>query len=258
MAAPTVRGTSTPTLVTDGVPGTAVTLPTRVAGDLMLCLVSSDSVTTAISRTETTTWAQLYEESSAVTTRHACFARIATNDANDVITVAATNVQDFVACILVITTGTHAGGTGGANVKVSAQATGSSATADPPNVDGGYVNDWLAVAHVSVADTATGDAISSAPTGYTTGAVLTKSASSTTSVGFGLGYKALTAAQTEDPGTFATTSRAWQSKTLLVPAPLSASANAVTATVPVDGVNAVASGPVPPPTVPVMAPRVPS
>ena len=217
-AAATVARTSTPTLNTDMVPAKSVTLPTRAAGDLMLAFVSSDSVTTAISRTQTTAWAVLYEESSGVTTRHACFARIATNDANDALTVAATNAQDAVVCIIVIDAASHGAGAGGSGVVVSSQATGSSATANPPNCDGLVGANWLAVAHVSVAFTNAGDSISAAPTNYTTGAVLTKSAASTSSVGFGLAYRGLTGTpQTVDPGTFSNTNRAWQAKTVLVP-----------------------------------------
>lgn len=234
MASPTVRGSGTPSNQTDMVPAKAVTAPTRAVGDLLICFASADTTTTAI--TFGGTYTSLYEEATGTTTRHGAAWRIATNDANDDTTFAATNTQDGSAVIFAITTGTH-GVTQTSDIIVAAQATGASGNADPPSADGGSVNDWLAMAHCTVDMTATGDSISAAPTNYTTGAVLTKSASSTSSVGLGVAYRELTATQTENPGTFTNTSRAWQAKTILIP-------------------------PVPPaPTFPVlsiMAPRIPA
>lgn len=218
MAAPTVRGFAAATNDADMAPAAAITLPTRVAGDLLIAFIGCDTTGTAITRTQTTEWPQISEEAGG-SNRLAVFARLATNDANDDLTVGGPNNNDGSSNIIAITTGTHGVTDPATDIVAVASATGTSTAADPPSIDGGSAKDWLAIAIAVVDLTAAGSTISAAPTNYTTGAILQKSASSTSSVALGVGHRALTAAQVEDPGAFTNTSGAWIAKTLLIPPP---------------------------------------
>ncbi len=213
MTAPTVRGFAAATNATDCVPAVALTLPTRVAGDLLIAFAGVD---TAVNCTPTGTWTEFSDELGSADGM-AIYTRIATNDANDALSIAAANTQDGSFNVVAITVGTHAVTNLATDIKTAAVATGATGNANPPSVDGGSVKDWLAIAVAVVDLTNVAWTISAAPTNYTTGAILQKSASSTSSVALGVGYRALSAAQTEDPGTFTNDSSAWIAKTLLVP-----------------------------------------
>lgn len=211
MAAPTVRNVAAATNATDSLPAFALTLPTRVAGDVLLAFVAGD-YTTAV--TPTGTWSELSDE-AGTNNRLALYARIATNDANDALSVAGANNQDSSANVVSIQD--HGVTDVTTDIVLVAAATGNDTNADPPSIDGGSAKDWMAVAIAAVDLTGTGSSITDAPTNYTTGAILQKSASSTSSVALGVGFRGLSAAQTENPGTFTNTTGQWVAKTILVP-----------------------------------------
>jgi hypothetical protein len=236
MAAPTVRGWSTATNSTDAQPAVSIALPTVVAGDLLLAFQGCDTLTSPGAATGS--WELIFELSQGTGTRAGVWGRIATNEDSDALSLAGSNNNDMTVVVAAITVGTHGctAGTLATDIIRPAQATGSSTTPDPPASGTVAAKDWLAIAMTVVDLTGTGSTISAAPTNYTTGAQLQKSASSTTSVGLGVGYRALSAATSEDPGTFTCTTGQWQAITMLVPPYVAPS----------------------PPVYPVMATRVPS
>ena len=214
--APTVRGWATATNTTDALPAVALNLPTRVAGDLLLAFAAEDSAT-ALTHTQTTAWTELSDEAGTGANRLGVYARIATNDANDALSIAGANSADASFNMVAITVGTHDVTDVTTDIVKVASATGASGNADPPSIDGGSSKNWLAIAAACVDLTATGSAITAAPTNYATDAIMQKSASSTSSVALGVGPRRTTAVQTENPGAFTNTSGAWIAKTLLIP-----------------------------------------
>jgi hypothetical protein len=214
--APEIRGWATATNTADALPAVVLNLPTRVAGDLLLAFGAEDSAT-ALTHSQTTTWTELSDEAGTGANRLGVYARIATNDANDALSVAGANSADASFNVVAIKVGTHSVVNVATDiVKVSA-ATGASGNANPPSINGGSSKNWLAIAAACVDLTATGSAITAAPTSYTTDAITQKSAASTSSVALGVGPRRMTATQTEDPGVFTNTSGAWIAKTLLIP-----------------------------------------
>jgi hypothetical protein len=213
MTAPSVRGWAAATNTTDALPARAITLPTRVAGDLLLCFCAGD-FTSAV--TPTGTWTELSDEAGSAN-RLAIYARIATNDANDNLSLAGANNQDFSANVVAITTGTH-GVTDVATQIIcsAAAATADTGNANPPSQGGGSSKDWLAFAACAIDVTAAGQIPTAYPANYSAG-VLQQSGNIAGSVNLGVGQRQLTATQTEDPGTFTNTSNPWVAKTVLVP-----------------------------------------
>lgn len=259
MTAPTVRGFATATNTTDAQPAVSINLPTRASGDLLIVFAACDTTTSATAITQTSNWTAIDEEAGG-SDRFGIWARIATNDANDAASIAGSNNQDMSVNMIAITTGTHgvSSGTIASDIIHPAAATGASGNADPPNSGTVSSKDWLAIAACCVDLTNSAHSISAAPTNYTTGAQLQKSASSTSSVGLGVGYRALSAATSENPGTFTNDSNAWIAKTLLIPPFVSVSA---TADAQVANVTVTAPDQVPVVVLPAylnMAPRVPS
>lgn len=216
MAAPTVRAYATPTNGTDAAPAFTVTQPAGVAsGDLLIAFAACDSTGTAWTASPGNGWAQLSDEANSTLIRLAVYALIA--DGSDGLSIAGPNNQDYSCTIVAIQVGTHGVSNVTTDIVIPAAATGASGNADPPTSGTVSARDWLAVAACAVDMTATGDSISAQPSGYNATNVLTKSASSTSSVGLGVAHRTLTAATSEDPGTFTNTSRAWIGKTILVP-----------------------------------------
>jgi hypothetical protein len=216
MTAPTVRAFSTPNNSTDAAPAFTVNAPAGVAtGDLLLAFAVNDTTTTAWTASPGNGWVQLSDEVQGSTHRLAVYALIA--DGSDTLSIAAANNQDYSVVMMAITVGTHAVVDVSTDIVIPAAATSATGNADPPASGTVASADWLAIAACGTDFTNAGDAISAAPTNYTTGAILTKSAASTSSVGLGVGHRALTAATSEDPGTFTNTSRPWVAKTLLIP-----------------------------------------
>jgi hypothetical protein len=218
MAAPTVRAFSTPNNSTDAAPAFTVNAPAGVAtGDLLLAFAANDTTGTAWTVSPGNGWVKLSDEVEGSTHRLAVYALIA--DGSDTLSIAAANNQDYSVVMVAIEVGTHGVSDVSTDIVIPAAATSTTGNADPPASGTVASKDWRAIAVCAADFTNAGDAISAAPTNYTTGAVLTKSASSTSSVGLGVGHRALTAATSEDPGTFTNTSRPWIAKTLLVPPP---------------------------------------
>ena len=229
MAAPTVRAFGTATNGTDAAPAFAVSQPAGVAtGDLLLAFAVCDTTGTAWTASPGNGWVQLSDEVQGATHRLAVYAVIA--DGTDTLSIASANNQDYSCVMMAVTTGTHSVTNVSTDIVIPAAATASTGNANPPASGTVTSRDWLAIAACGVDLTASGDSVSAAPTNYTTGAVLTKSASSATSVGLGVGHRALTAATSEDPGTFTNTSQAWIAKTLLIP-PFNPNATATPATI---------------------------
>ncbi len=218
MASPTIRGWAAPTNSADMAPAFAVTLPTRAVGDLLIAFIGCDTIGTAITRTQTAQWPQVSEE-VGTQGRLAIFARIATNDANDNLSVAGPNNNDGSCNIVAITAGTHGVTDPLTHILAVAAATGTTGSADPPSINGGSAKDFLAFAIAVVDLTTTTASISGLPANHTTNGIMQKSASSTSSVALGVGPRALTATQSTDPGTFTNSSGAWIAKTILVPPP---------------------------------------
>jgi len=214
MAAPTVRGFAAATNTTDALPAVSITLPTRAAGDLLIAFAAGDSAT-AFTHTQTTNWSEISDEVTS-STRLAVYARIATNDATDALSIAGANTQDASFNMVAITAGTHGVVNPATDIVMATAAAGATGNANPPSLNAFLAKDWLAIAIAAVDLTATGSSITAAPTNYTTGAILQKSASSTSSVALGVGYRALSASTTEDPGTFTNTSGVWLAKTIFV------------------------------------------
>ena len=212
--APTIRGWATATNSTDVLPAVSLNLPTRVAGDLLLAFAAEDSAT-ALTHSQTTTWTELSDEAGTGANRLGVYARIATNDANDALSIAGANAAD--GSFNMVAIANHGVTNVATDIKTAAAATGASGNADPPSVDPGSSKNWLSLAVACVDLTATGSSISAAPTNYTTDAILQKSAASTSSVALGVGPRRLSATQTENPGAFTNTSGAWIAKTLMVP-----------------------------------------
>lgn len=214
-AAPTVRGYSTPNNATDAAPAFTVNAPASVAaGDLLIAFAANDTTGTAWTTSPGNGWTKLSDEVQGSTHRLAVYALIA--DGTDGLSIAAANNQDYSVVMLAIQVGTHRVTNVSTDIVIPAAATGTTGNADPPN-SGTVVSDvWLAIAACAVDLTAAGDSISAYPANYGNG-VLTKSASSTSSVGLGVGHLALTATTAENPGTFTNTTNAWIAKTLLIP-----------------------------------------
>jgi len=213
MTAATVRGWAAATNSVDALPAVPITLPTRVAGDLLLAFASEDA-TTAL--TITGAWVELFQ-SNGTGIRFGMWGRIATNDANDNLSIAGGNSVDLTANIVAITVGTHGVTDVFNDMLWAAAATAASGNADPPSHSDPTAKDYLAIATACVDLTATGSAITAAPTGFTSNAIMQKSASSTSSVALGVGFQALTNLSTINPGAFTNTSGAWVARTLFVP-----------------------------------------
>lgn len=215
MAAPTVRAYAAATNNTDAAPAFTVTQPAGVAtGDLLIAFAVNDSTGTAWTVSPGNGWQQISDENDG-NIRLGLWAKVASG--TDALSIAAANNQDASCTIIAIQTGTHGVADIAQDIQTITAATGASGNADPPAIINKWGRDWLAIAVCAVDMTATGDSISAQPSGYDATNVLTKSASSTSSVGLGVAHKALTSASSEDPGTFTNTSRAWVAKTLLVP-----------------------------------------
>jgi len=224
MASPTVRAYSTPNNNTDAAPAFTVNAPAgATTGDLLLAFASGDTTTTAWTASPANGWTRLSNELQGTTNQLAVYAKVATG--TDTLSIAATNAQDYSVVMVAITTGTHGVSAVSTDIVIPAAATASTGNADPPNSGTVASKDWLAIAACGLDFTATGDSVSAYPSTYSAG-VLTKSASSTTSCGLGVGHKALTAATSENPGTFTNTSRPWVAKTLLIPPVTSATVTA--------------------------------
>jgi hypothetical protein len=218
MAAPTVRGFGTPNNGTDAAPAFTVNPVTgQTAGDLLLAFAVNDTTGTAWTVSPGNGWVKLSDEVQGTTHRVAVYALVA--DGSDGLSIAAANNQDYSVVMMAITTGTHGVTDVNTQIVIPTAATSATGDADPPASGTVAARDWLAIAACGCDFTNAADAITAPPTNYTTGAVLTKSASSTSSVGLGVGHRALTAATSEDPGTFTNTSRPWIAKTLLIPPP---------------------------------------
>lgn len=216
MASPTVRAFGTPNNGTDAAPAFTVNAPAGVtAGDLLLAFAANDTTGTAWTASPGNGWVKLSDEVQGATHRLAVYALIA--DGSDGLSIAAANNNDYSVVMVAITVGTHGVADVNTDIVIPAAATAATGNADPPASGTVASQDWRAFVACAVDMTNAGDAISAAPTNYTTGAVLTKSASSTSSVGLGVGHRALTAATSEDPGTFTNTSRPWVAKTILIP-----------------------------------------
>lgn len=256
MTAPTVRAYATATNGTDAAPAFTVTLPAGVAtGDLLLGFAANDTTTTAWTTSPGNGWVKLSDEVQGSTHRLAVYALIA--DGSDTLSIAATNNNDYSCTVVAITVGTHRVSNVSTDIVIPAAATGTSGNANPPTSGTVASDDWLAIAACAVDLTASGDSVSAVPSTYNATNVLTKSASSTSSVGLGVAHKALSAATSEDPGTFTNTTNAWIAKTLLIPSTTYTGTVAVT----LDAVTSSASGTVTTPaqfTAAVMAPGIPT
>jgi hypothetical protein len=210
VASPSVR--SSATTADTNAAATAVTLPaTIVTGDLLLCFDTMDAGT-ADPSTTSPGWSRISAETAGSNVlRFAVFAKIA----------GASNTLDLVgqnqdASIVTLAIQDHGVSATFAELVLIAAATGTTGNANPPTTGTLAVKDWLVVAACGIDMTATGDALSAQPSGYTD-IQRFKSASSTSSCATGVAVKALTGGTVDDPGTFTNTSRNWIAKTIAVP-----------------------------------------
>jgi hypothetical protein len=216
MTAPTVRAYASPTNGTDAAPAKTVNQPAGVqTGDLLIAFAGGDG-TTAFTASPGNGWTRLTAD-TATSSVFSIYAKIASG--TDALSIAAQNNQDYSVVMVAVTTGTHGVTNVSTDLVIPTTATGTTGNADPPASGTVASKDWLVFASTGVDFTNAADEITAYPTNYSAG-VLTKSASSVSSVGLGVGHRALTAATSEDPGTFTNTSREWLANTVLVPSPL--------------------------------------
>jgi hypothetical protein len=180
-------------------------------GDLLLIIASSDTTTAPTTPTGYT----LIDGGtiSTGTGRLDVFARIATA-ANETVTYGGV-AQDIVLIMGRIPAAQHGVVNVATDIFKQTAATGSG-NADPPSITVGSAKDWLAIAAVCIDQLTAANTLTASPAGYTT-VTLTESASSTSSVFLGVATKALSAATTENPGTFTNTSANWRALTFVIP-----------------------------------------
>ena len=219
---------ATPSLVypvvatTGGEVGTNITasqaispMPTGItAGDLLLAFGALDNPTTAV--LAASGWTELFTIANPTSppVRLSCWGKIAAGGDTLTVTTAPTSSQDYVVTILRITG--HAVTDLLWSIKKATMFSSASGNADPPSLDATMSQgwEWLSVAAVDMTNAA--DAVTAVPTNYTLVGTHQKSAASTSSVGLSVARRDLVA-QTENPGTFTNTSRAFVAATLAIP-----------------------------------------
>lgn len=213
MAFPSVAASNSPGV--GGTSGTSVsvTLPTgSTAGNLIIVAYTQDSATTAPS--PSAGWTTIGNGAISTLGYHYIFARVLTGGAQDSLTVTASN-NDFAHAVLRITG--HRVATPSTDIFIDGTATASTGNADSANLTpAGGAQDFLWITTCGIDMSATTNTLTAAPANYTTGAILVKSASSTSSCATGLGYRQLNAAS-ENPGAFTNTSRPWRAYTIAIP-----------------------------------------
>jgi hypothetical protein len=198
----------------------AQTLPTGSAsGDLILVWVTNDNPA-ATNITASTGWATIFHTAEAGSTaiKHACFGRVLDGGANDTLTISGA-AQDYCVSSALVRNHSVTNANIATSIKVGTAATATTGNANPPSLNTGTTNGWLWFASCGV-DFTTGNTISADPSTYTNVDNRT-SASSTSSCGQRVARLAARA-QTEDPGTFTNTSRAWVANTIAIPPPATA------------------------------------
>lgn len=208
MAFPVVAA-SNQTIGTTSASGRAINLPSGVtAGDLLLAFAAND---TSVSWSATGTWTQIDNGANGTAVQGAIWARIATGDSNDNLTI--TGEANDIAVVAVRVTG-HGVSDVSTDIKVGTAATGSSAGPNPPSLNAGSSAEWLWIAAFAADDD--DNTGTWWPTNYT--AILqAESAQSTSSCMVGVAYREVEAS-TEDPGTFAmAATEEWRAQTIAIP-----------------------------------------
>ena len=194
----------------------AIAAPTGVVtGNLLLAFCSHDNSATAI--TASTGWTSINQ--TVITSnvhRMAVFGRVADGGANDALSLSGTTSQDYCAAILRVVNHAVGSATVATDVKVAGTFSASSGAINPPNLAAGSTTTWLWIASGCIDATATGDTLTTQPSGYSVAVAGFKSASSTTSSAMAIAVKGANASS-DDPGTFTNTSRPWIGITLAVP-----------------------------------------
>lgn len=204
MAFPTVQTTNKNVTTTVDTTSHAITMPTGItAGDLLVIIFSVDgSPTCSISSGG---WTKIGQASNGSIVTGAVFAKIAAGSDTATVTTSAAEQSSHVTYRIL---------TGGGNIWLNGLASnGSSTNSNPPahfaGGNPGTTADYLWIATRSGDSTVTG----LAPANYTS--PQTQAASGTSGASTNTAQRALTA-QSEDPGTFTSTTEQWVSWTLAI------------------------------------------
>lgn len=190
--------------------GLSINLPSGiVAGNLLLAFAAND---TSVSWSATGTWAQIDNGANGTAVQGACWARIATADANDNLTITGEANDIAVVTLRVVD---HGVSNVSSDIVLGSAATGSDGAPDAPNCNPGTSGKWLWLSYFAADDdddTTYWWPVEGAPVAQV------KSAASTSSCMVGVAYRWLEASS-YNPTAFAmSASEEWRAQTLAIPA----------------------------------------